>query len=107
MFAESVKESSAYPVCFAMAACCHRVEMQAAVCGYLFAMASAWILAAIRLNLIGQTAGQQLAGAIAPIAESIAYMAKGATLDDLGGCCFLNDIASFQHETQQARLFRS
>jgi urease accessory protein len=106
-FANSVKQTPVYPVCFAAAASWHGIDIRTAISGFLFAMTSNWISAAIRLNVIGQTDGQRLARASANLVENLAGQAVTSALDDLGGCCFLNDIFSFQHETQQARIFRS
>ena len=106
-FAAAVKDNPAYSVCFAAVASWHGVDIRSVVTGYLFSMATNWISAAIRLNVIGQTDGQRIAGAIAPLAEKLAEQTMTATRDDLGGCSFLNEIASFHHEAQQARLFRS
>ena len=106
-FAEQVHGGVAYSVCFALAACAHEIDIRDAVRGYLFAMIANWVSAAVRMNIIGQTAGQQLAASFATRIEKISADAMTATLDDLGGCVFLNDIASFNHESQHARLFRS
>ena len=106
-FADNVTHGAAYSVCFAIAASAHSISAGNAVRGYLFAMTANWISAAVRMNIIGQTAGQQLTAHFAPHIQTIANDAAAAALDDLGGCVFLNDIASFQHETQHARLFRS
>ncbi len=56
---------------------------------------------------IGQTDGQKIVAALAPLAAEIAAGTADATLDDLGGATLRADIASMKHETQYTRLFRS
>ena len=56
---------------------------------------------------LGQTDGQRLIAALEPAIMAVAGEAMTATTDDLGGCAFLADIASMNHEAQRVRLFRS
>lgn len=74
---------------------------------YLHAFASNLVSAAIRLIPLGQTDGQTVLNALAPLCEQIALDSAHCTLDDLGGAVVLADIASMKHETQYTRLFRS
>lgn len=106
-FADAAAGNTAYPVCFAVAAAAQGCALPTTINGYLFAMSGNWISAAVRMNIIGQTAGQELAAQAAPTVETLSSAAQTAGLDDLGGCVFRNEIASFHHETQNARLFRS
>lgn len=106
-FRAEIENKTAYPVCFAVAAAAHQIDRQDALQAYLLTMTSNWISAAVRLNVVGQTMGQRLAAASALTIQDIAEKALPSSLDDLGGSIFLNEIASFQHETQNARLFRS
>jgi urease accessory protein len=99
--------NTAYPVCFAVAAAAHGMNLRPALDGYLAAFASNLVSGAVRLSVIGQTAGQGVVARMAPIAARMAAFAETASLDDLGGCAFRADLASFHHETQHARLFRS
>jgi urease accessory protein len=39
--------------------------------------------------------------------EDVTRETRSAGLDDIGGSCFLADIAAMRHETQYSRLFRS
>jgi urease accessory protein len=99
--------NAAYPVCFAAAAAAHGMALRPALDGYLAAFSSNLISAAVRLSVIGQTAGQSVVARLAPVAFRLAAFAESSTLDDLGGCAFRADLASLHHETQYSRLFRS
>ena len=105
--ANDVGVNTAYPVCFAAAAATHGMNLRPALDGYLAAFASNLVSGAVRLSVIGQTAGQGIVAGLAPIAARMAAFAEASSLDDLGGCAFRADLASFHHETQHARLFRS
>jgi urease accessory protein len=105
--ANDVGVNTAYPVCFAAAAAAHGMNLRPALDGYLAAFASNLVSGAVRLSVIGQTAGQGIVAGLAPIAARMAAFAEASSLDDLGGCAFRADLASFHHETQHARLFRS
>ena len=74
---------------------------------YLHGFASNLTSAATRLVPLGQTAGQAALAAVAPLCSDIAARAQTQTIDDLGACTFLADIASMKHETQYSRLFQS
>ncbi len=74
---------------------------------YLHGLASNLTSAAIRLVPLGQTAGQATLAAMAPRCSDLAAQAQTQTLDDLGACAFMADIASMKHETQYSRLFQS
>ena len=104
---ENIGANTAYPVCFGAAAAAHGCDPVQTINGYLFAMLSNWVSAAVRMNIVGQSAGQQIAAALVSRIEAITAAALVSSIDDLGGCSFLNEIASFHHETQNARLFRS
>ena len=105
--ADAFGDVTPYSVCLALAAAAHGCSVSAAVKAYLFALASNWISAAVRLNVIGQTAAQEMSAAFLPAVEAIAARALAAGLDELGGCAILGDIGSFKHEEQYSRLFRS
>ena len=105
--AESIGVNTAYPVCFAAAAAAHGMSLRPALDGYLSAFASNLVSAAVRLSVIGQTAGQGVIAGLTPVAARVATFAQTSTLDDLGGFAFRADMASLHHETQYSRLFRS
>lgn len=104
---EAFGDDTPYPICFGLAAAAHGCPLPVALQGYLFAVASNWISAAVRLNVVGQTGAQEMAAECAAMIEVLVEDSLNAGLDDIGGCAFLTDIASFCHEGQYSRLFRS
>jgi urease accessory protein len=74
---------------------------------YLHAVTSNLISAAQRLMPLGQTEGQAVLSALAPLCEDSARSAMTLTCDDLQSTAFLSDIAAMRHETLQPRIFRS
>ncbi|MDQ0315081.1 urease accessory protein UreF [Amorphus orientalis] len=97
----------AYPVAVAIAAADHRVDLAAVLVAYLHAFAANIVSAGVRLIPLGQTDGQRAIVRLEPAIAALAEEAAGSTLDDLGGCALLADIASMRHETQYTRLFRT
>lgn len=65
------------------------------------------VLAAIRFLPLGQTAGQRVLAALAPLILRQAARAATATEHDLGGCAFGAEIAAMRHETMETRIFRT
>lgn len=63
--------------------------------------------AAIRLVPLGQTEGQTILAALAPLCADLSDAAQTMTLEDLGSACMMADVASMKHETQYSRLFQS
>jgi len=96
-----------YPVAVGALAADHRIDEDATAAAYLQAMTANLISAAVRLVPLGQTAGLRVLVALEPALLAVAAETRGATLDDLGGCCFRSDIAAMRHETQHTRLFRT
>ena len=96
-----------YAVAVAVAAAAHGVPLAPALTGYLAAFVANLVSAGVRVIPIGQTDGQHIVAATAPMIEAIAVTALAAGLDRLGGAAFRADIASMKHETQYTRLFRS
>ena len=106
-FAGAVGENTAYCVCFAACAAAHGLPLRPALDGFLSAFAANLVSGAVRMNVVGQTAGQQTIAGLSAIASEIADACENLTLDDLGGSAFRADLAAILHETQHARLFRS
>jgi urease accessory protein len=105
--ARLLPENCPYPVAvgaFAGAAGIAPVEAAAV---YLQAFASNLVQAAIRLSVLGQVEGVRLIAALEPRLSATAARAADATLDDLGSCTMLAEIAAMRHETQHSRLFRT
>lgn len=56
---------------------------------------------------LGQSEGQAVLSRLLPEIEALGLKAASASLDDLGGCALAADLAAFQHETQDTRIFRT
>jgi urease accessory protein len=106
---EALKSEMAvpYPVAVAVAAAAHEVPLAPALLACLNTFAANIVSAGVRAIPIGQTDGQRIIAALAPLVEEIAASSLHAGLDDLGGAALRADIASMKHETQYTRLFRS
>jgi urease accessory protein len=74
---------------------------------FLHAFAANQLQAAIRLSLTGQSGAARTLAALAPVISNAASRAQFSTLNDLGSCGFLADIAAMNHEILTSRLFRS
>lgn len=96
-----------YPVAVGAIAGAHGIDADAACAGFLQAGTANIISAAVRLVPLGQSAGLRVLAALEAALLEVAAYTRGATLDDVGGACFLADLASMRHETQYTRLFRS
>lgn len=97
----------AYPVAVGLAAAAHRIPCEPATAALVFAFAQNLVSAAVRLGIVGQTAGSRILAGLAPVAAAIGAAVQTATLDDLGGATLRADLAALRHETQYSRLFRS
>ncbi len=74
---------------------------------YLQSYVSNLSAAGIRLIPLGQTDGQRIVHALAPLCQSLAARAMTAELDDIGGFAPMIDMASQRHDQLYSRLFRS
>jgi urease accessory protein len=99
--------SIAYPVAVAVAAAGHGIAVAPALHAYLHAVTANLVSAGVRLVPLGQTDGQRVVAALAPVIADTATRALATPLDDVGAAVFRADIASMRHETQYTRLFRS
>lgn len=100
-------EGVPYCVALGQAAARHGLPLAPVLMLYLQAFSSNMLSAAIRLGVLGQTESQRLLAAVMPLCRTVAAEAETASLDTVGGCALLSDIASMRHETQYSRLFRS
>lgn len=98
-------ERTAYPVAFGMAA--RALPLAPVLVAFLQAFAQMLVSAAVRLVPLGQSDGLAVLAALEPTVAAVAAEAAAATLEELGGACFLSDLASVRHETQYTRLFRT
>jgi urease accessory protein len=97
----------AYPVAVAAATADHGIPLGSALLAYLHAFTANVVSAGLRLIPLGQTAGQRIIAALAPVIAQLAGGAEALTLDDLGAALLVGELASMHHETQYTRLFRS
>ena len=97
----------AYPVAVGIAARDHDCPERETLTFYLHAFVANLVSACIRLVPLGQTEGQRIIGTLHPAIGAVADEALTASLDDIGGCAMLGDVATMRHETQTVRLFRS
>lgn len=97
----------AYPVAVAITAAGYAVPLRATLEAYATAVVANLVSAAIRLSVLGQTAGQRLQARLVGRILAAAGAAETATLDDIGGAAFAADLTSLQHETLHTRIFRS
>lgn len=74
---------------------------------YLQNFASNLTTIATRHVPLGQTEGQRVLSGLLPEIEVLGTWAAVASLDDLGSCTLAGDLAAFQHETQDVRIFRT
>ena len=98
---------AAYPVAVGRAAGLIGLPVVATAQLYLFSFASALTQAAQRLMPLGQTKGQQVLAALAPLCQTLGQEAAVLTVDDIGSSAFAIDIAAMRHEVQEPRMFRS
>lgn len=96
-----------YPVALGRAARLMGLPLDTVATLYLHAFAANLTSAAIRIVPLGQTEGQAALARLSRLCPAIAAEALQDTLDDIGSCAFLADIASMRHETLYSRIFRS
>jgi urease accessory protein len=95
------------PVAFGAACAAQGLPLEDAAQMFLHAFVSALVSAAIRAVPLGQTDGQRVISALAPLCQQTVETALTQTPDDIGSACFLADIASMQHETLYSRMFQT
>jgi urease accessory protein len=96
-----------YPVALGAAARLAGLPLADTALFYLHGFAGNLTSAATRLVPLGQTEAQAALAAVAPVCKTLADQAQDQSVDDLGACTFMADIASMKHETQYSRLFQS
>jgi urease accessory protein len=96
-----------YPVAVGTVSAVHAIPLEPALLAFLHALVSNWISAGSRLIPLGQTESQRVLAALEGAVSATAQRALRAAFDELGSATFRADLASFKHETQYTRLFRS
>ncbi len=97
------------PLCvaFGAAAGLSGITREPAAGAFLHAFAINQLQVAIRLSVTGQNGAAAILAQLEPVIAETAARAAHSTLNDLGTCAFLADIAAMNHETLQPRLFLS
>ena len=76
-------------------------------CAYLYSTCSGVTAAAVRLLSLGQSAGQRILWALAPVISRLAREIHGKDMADIWSFAPGIEIAAMRHATLEARLFRS
>ena len=97
----------AYPVAAGSICATSGIEQSQALLAFLQGFCAAQISVAVRLIPLGQTKGLEVLRDLSSVIVEVATRAAQATLDDVGGNCFLAEIAAMKHETLESRVFRT
>lgn len=103
----TLPDDCAYCVAVGAVAGAHGVPLGDALGAFLQAFVTNLVQAGIRLGVTGQQGAVALIAGLEPTVLEVAACAEESSLDDLGACAVLSDIAAMRHETQYSRLFRS
>ena len=95
------------PIAIGVLAARMDVALEDTLAATLHAVLSNQIQAALRLMKLGQQGGLDVLAGLEDNILQTAQRAATSTLDDLGSCAIIADIASMKHETMQSRIFRS
>ncbi len=96
-----------YPVALGAAAAPLGLPVLRVVALYLQAFATGLAQAGVRFIPLGQTEGQGVLAALAPLILRIAEEAAQAPLDAIGSSATGADLAAMRHETMETRIFRT
>lgn len=97
----------ALPLAVASAARGLDLPPQTVIALFLQGFAGNLVTIGIRHIPLGQTQGQAVLRALAPLISTLAERAATATLDDLSSAALAADLAALRHETQTVRIFRT
>ncbi|MEQ1954573.1 urease accessory protein UreF [Mesorhizobium sp. CN2-181] len=103
----TLPDDCAYCVAVGAMAGAHGVPLGDALGAFLQAFATNLVQAGIRLGVTGQQGAVALIAGLESTVLDVAACAENSSLDDLGACAVISDIAAMRHETQYSRLFRS
>jgi urease accessory protein len=106
-FAQPLISAAPLPVATGTTCAHGGVPLVDGLSAFLHAFLSNQLQAAIRLSVIGQHGAVALLAALEPAIVAAGIRADNSTLDDLGSCAIMADIAAMNHETQATRLFLS
>lgn len=83
------------------------IELDLLITAFLHGFVSNMSSALVRIVPFGQTDGQRIISALAPIVAQTAKLALNTAYQELITSTMMVDLTSMQHETQYTRLFRS
>jgi urease accessory protein len=78
-----------------------------AVVGELYAFASGWVAAAVRLGLVDHRGAQALLHRVRPVIAEAALGTIGRDVSQISSCTPLLDVMAMRHEEAELRLFAS
>ena len=96
-----------YPVAVGRTVAALGLPVRDAIRLYLQAFAANLVSVGVRLIPLGQTEGQRLVTALAPVCDRLAGAALTADLDDIGGFAPVTEIDAMRHEALPSRVFRT
>ncbi len=103
------KLPSDLPLPVAVGLACGRtgIALDAALGAYLNTFVANQLQCAIRLSVTGQNGAAQVLSRLEPVVACAVKFAERSSVDDLGGCAIVAEIAAMNHECLQPRLFLS
>ncbi len=96
-----------YAVVVGAAAGAAAIDLNSTVTAFLHGFVSNMSSALVRIVPFGQTDGQRIISALAPLVAQTAQKALTTDYQNLTTSTMMVDLTSMQHETQYTRLFRS
>lgn len=96
-----------YSVVVGAAAGAESIELQTLITAFLHSFVSNMASALVRIVPFGQTDGQRIISALAPVVAQTTKQALITNYQDVTTSTMMVDLTSMQHETQYTRLFRS
>lgn len=97
----------AYPIAVGVAAGLRGFELNATLQAFAVSVITNLVCALVRMSAVGQTDGQRIIAALAPMVGALVAEGMNGSLEDLGGAAFVSDIAACAHEVQETRMFRT
>ncbi len=97
----------AYVLAVAHATATLDVSTESVLTHWLHGLAAQLASVGVRFIPLGQTEGQRLLAALAPLITQLAADCATAPLSDIGTATFAVDLASMQHETLPVRIYRT
>jgi urease accessory protein len=94
-----------YPVALGATAGAAGVPLEPVLTAWLHAFAANLVSVAVRAIPLGQSDAVAVVAGLEPVILRTASRAAAASLDELGSCAILSDIAAMRHETLDGRLF--